>query len=1146
MYKKLFLKNRQKIAWLLSLLLIAPFFAFAQSGITLNIKDVPLKTALETVSSQSNFKFVYTNELNINSYRVTVNSKNESATVLFDKIFKPISISYKIKGNQVVLGITETPQQEQIPQTNKQHFAVNGSVRDNLGASIIGAYVLVKGTKSGASTDVDGNYQINVPQSGVLVFSYMGYKTIETPVNNRSKIDVVMQEDAALLKDVVVTAMGIKKEKKALGYAVQDIKSDEILKNKSSNAINSLSGRIAGVNITQSGGAAGSGANIVIRGGTSLERDNQPLFVVDGLIYDNGTNVAGTSGFDGMLRTTTSNNDRAMDINPEDIESISVLKGPAAAALYGSKAAAGVILITTKKGKSGVVQVNVNSKYSYSWVNRYPAEQNGYNRGEYNSDGSVNTAQIMTSWGEPVKADETLYNNIKDFFNHSKVWDNSVSISGGNDRGTFYLSCSRYDQDGIIPKTGYDKSTFRFNGDQKYGKLSVGINAAYSVSHTRKTLTSDGLFNSGGTGAMVSLYGWPKSENIKKYLNDDGSKYRMFPAEDLSSDIENPYWIVNKDKLNDKTNRFTGSINITYNLSNFINLAYRLGYDSYTTRDRAFIYPGSAVRETFQNGKLSENDDTHEYLSSNLMLNFHKTYGDFDLNLLTGMQAEDTKTNIERRNGWNFVTPGVFSFENIATANKQLQSVHSDKRLMGIYGELRASYKNFAYITATGRNDWSSTLPKDSRSYFYPSISGAFIFTEVLPKVEWLSFGKIRASWAEVGKDTDPYVTNTYLWAPRQDLAGISAGNSWTRGNPNLKPEKTRSWEAGLEMKFFDGRLGIDYTYYRNKSFNQIIVPRLSQATGYIFLSINCGQVTNKGMELSINGTPIAKTDFTWDVTLNLSGNRGTVNGLLKGQTVLYITQVQVGNAKAASFSGGDFMGISGSKWNRSLDGSIVVDKNTGLPVSGSDATLQVGNREPKFQGGLNNSFQWKNWNLSFLLELRVGGDIFNGTDYYMTNMGMSKRSMGRKSITIKGKYVTGKDGNDKNTYSDFITTTYEAGKNYVINGKSLSGESIIRDYYTKILPGETSSYMTKTNWLRLRSVTLSYDFKNLIKNIKFIKGATATISGNNLFLLTNYHGMDPETSAAGSGVEGSSSVGIDYCGVPSTAGMSLGVNLTF
>ena len=1035
-----------------------------------------------------------------------------------------------------------------------QNISVTGTVTDKSGEPLPGVYVLIQGTTTGVSTEMNGKYTITAPANGTLVFTSMGMKDLVLPINNRAMIDVVMEEDAVQLGDVVVTAMGIKKERKALGYSVQELKSDEILKNKSSNVINSLSGKVAGVNITQSGGSAGAGSTIIIRGGTSLERDNQPLFVVDGIIYDNSTPIGGDSGFDGATRTASTNSNRVMDINPEDIENMSILKGPAAAALYGSRAAAGVVIITTKKGQEGNVQVNFSTKFTSNWINRYPEQQDRYVRGYYNNEGRFDDYSTQ-SWGHAIESGQKLYNNIEDFFQNGSVWDNSLSISGGNKNGSFYLSASRYDQTGIVPTTGFDKTTFRFNGEQKFGRLTVGANVAYSISGTDKTLTSAGLYNSGGTGAMVSVYRWARSDDMTHYLNEDGSKYRMFEGrQELADDVENPYWILYKDRLYDKTNRFTGSVNANFKVAEWFDITYRLGYDNYDTYNYSFIAPGSAVRETFQNGKLSDSDYKYEYITSNLMMNFHKTFGDWDLNLLLGQSVEDTKSRTDRRNGYNFITEGVSSFENIATADKVFQSTHSRKRLMGLYGEFRVAYKNIAYLTVTGRNDWSSTLPKENRSYFYPSVSGSFVFTELLPKSDVLSFGKIRASWAKVGKDTDPYVTSTSTWAPREFLGGIGTGNSWERGNVYLKPERTRSYELGLEMRFFNGRLGLDYTYYDNKSIDQIVVPRLSQTTGYILLSTNVGSVRNRGMELALTGTPIAKRNFTWDMTLNLAGNRGRVSDLLTGQDVLYVTDVQVGNAKAASFNTlydengkmtqkGLFMGISGSRWDRDEQGRVIVDATTGMPKSDGVTTYEIGNREPTFTGGFNNSLQYKNWNLSFLFDFRVGGDIYNGTDYFMTVNGMSKRSMDRESITINGVVNTGTS--DAPVYEP-KTTTYKAGEMYNINGAVQSGESLIRSYYNSYLANETAAYITKTNWLRLRSLSLSYDFKNLIKGQNILKGLTVTASGTNLWLWTNYKGMDPETSAAGSGVVGSSSTGIDYCGVPATAGFSLGINLTF
>ena len=1036
-----------------------------------------------------------------------------------------------------------------------QNIRITGKVTDNNNQPLAGVYVLIEGTRTGMSTDFDGNYTINAPGNATLVFSSIGMQTLSVAVNNRSVVNVTMVDDTMMFDDVVVTALGIKKERKALGYAVQDIKSAELMKNKSANVINSLSGKIAGVNVTQGGGAAGTGSTIIIRGGTSLERDNQPVFVVDGVIYDNSTPIGGNTEFEGTSRTSTSNSNRVMDINPEDIENMSVLKGPAAAALYGSRAAAGVVIITTKKGQEGNVQINFGSKFSTNWVNRFPEQQSTYKRGYFEERTGVFNDYTTQSWGEKFGAGDKIYNNIEDFFQNGTQWDNTISVSGGSKTGTFYLSASRFDQKGIIPTTGYDKTTFRFNGDQKYGILTVGANMAYSIANTDKTLTSAGLWGSGGTGTMVSAYRWARSDDMNYYLNPDGSKYRMFAGrQNLEDDIENPYWILNKNSMSDKTNRFNGSLFANIDAAEWLDISYRLGYDNYTTLNNSFVAPGSVMRATYQNGKLSDSDLNYEYLSSNLMFNFNKKVGDFDLGLLLGQTIEETNTLNNMRNAWDFVIDGFYSYDNVPEMRREIRRRETHKRLMGLYGEFRVSYKNIAYLTVTGRNDWTSTLPKDDRSYFYPSVSGSLVFTELLPKSDVLSFGKIRASWAKVGKDTNPYELVTTLWPSLTFLGGLGVGNHWQRGNPYLVPEMTSSFEVGLEARFFNGRFGLDYTYYSNNSSNLISAPRLSQATGYILLSTNVGNIINRGMELSLNVIPIDKRDFRWDMTLNLSGNRGTVKNLLKGQEILYVTDVQVGTAKAASFNTtydengnilqkGVFNAISGTKFNRDSNGNIILDANTGMPTYSTSAAAYVGNRESTFTGGFNNDIRYKNWNFSFLFDIRVGGDIYNGTEGFMTTAGMSKRSENRESITIEGVVSDGSGGYTPKTF------TYQAGQMYNIQTSTgtvpTSGSYLIRNYY-QILENETATYITDTNWLRLRAISLSYDFTSLLKNTRVIKGLSATVSGTNLWLLTNYKGMDPETSVAGSGVIGSGSGGIDYCGVPATAGLSFGINLSF
>ncbi len=1018
---------------------------------------------------------------------------------------------------------------------------ISGTVVDAAGQPVIGATVQLKGSSTNATaTNADGGFVLNVPEGSTLVVSSIGYTTQE--VRAAQGVRIVLAEDAIAVEDVVVTALGIKKDKKTLVYAVQDIKAEELMKNKQTNVVNSMAGKIAGVNITQSSGAAGSGSNIVIRGGTSLERDNQPLFVVDGVIYDNSTSIGGNSGFDGMLATTTANANRVMDINPEDIESMSVLKGPVAAALYGSRAAAGAVVITTKRGQEGHVSVDFSTKYTTNWINRFPEQQSTYKQGEYTADGSINTANVYRSWGEAFGSGDTMYNNMEDFFQNGHSWDNTISVAGGSKNGSFYVSASRFDQTGLIPTTGYDKTTFRVNGEQKFGRLTVGANVAYSQANTDKALTA-GLYDT-GTGAMNSVYRWARNIDMSHYLNEDGSQYRQYAGSvELENDIDNPYWIINKDNLYDRTNRFTGSINAQFKVAEWFNISYRAGIDRYNKYDYTFIAPGSAVGRQYQNGRMSDSDREYEYLSSNLMLNFQKTVKDWDFSLMLGQTAEDTKTRTERRTGYDFVIDGLYSFSNIEQANKKFTSAHSRKRLVGVFGEARVGYKNIAYVTVTGRNDWSSTLPIDSRSYFYPSVGGAFIFSELLDDDSILSFGKLRGSWAKVGKDAPVYALTTQLWDVRTYINGISGyANSWTRGNPYLIPENTESWEVGADLRFFKGRLNVDFTYYDTKSYNNIITPRLSQASGYILLSVNCGTVRNKGIELQLSGTPVKTKDFTWESTLNLAHNEGTVGYLLQGTDILYVTDVQVGNAKAASFAGGQFMGISGSKWLRDDKGNVVLNEvadGVYLPVKDTNkgTTQYIGDREPDLTGGWNNNFTYKNWSLGFLFDFRLGGLIYNGTNYYMTAQGTSKFSEKRDSYTVTGVVQTGTtkvDGKDVPVYSDPETHT-------------VTDRYYVQRYLTDEYLYESANFATKTNWLRLRSVTLSYSApKEWLKKSGFIKGITVTASGNNLWLLTNYKGMDPEVSAAGSGVIGSSSVGIDYCGVPATAGFTFGVSLTF
>lgn len=1032
--------------------------------------------------------------------------------------------------------------------TLAQERTITGTVISQDETPIMGASVVVKGKTTGTQTDGDGKFTITAGSRNVLEISAVGFTAQQIKVGNSSTISITLQKGEGQLQEVVVTALGIKKERKALGYSVTELDSKELMKNKNTNVINSLAGKVPGVNITQFSGAPGAGATITLRGGTSTSetRQNQPLFVVDGIIYDNSTTVTGNTGTDGLSRSNTTYSDRVMDINPEDIESLSVLKGAAAAALYGSRAADGVVLITTKKGTEGKVVVDFNSKISSSWANKLPEVQTKFGPGVYSTNGVLATDGVYSSWGPEIPADSTIHDNIGNFFQHGTIYDNNVNVSGGSKNGSFYLSGSNFKQTGIVPGTDYDKTTFRFNGEQKYGGLTLNANAAYSIANTDRTLTTAGLYGS-GVGSMQALYGWPTTFNIKNYINSDGTQHRIYEGTlALEDDIDNPYWIVNQDNLTSKTNRFTGGINGDFKITNWWDITGRVGYDQYTTNDFTYIAPGSALIPLYQNGRLSKDMVNYTYITTTVMTNFHKTFGDFDTHLMVGTTSEDFNTKSQNLWGYAFSTPGTISFNNMENTNKFFTDATTRRRLVGAYGEAGVSYKDMVYLTATARNDWSSTLiPAPTNSYFYPSVSGSFVFSQLLHANNFLTFGKLRASMAGVGKDANPYSTATRENNPITIGSYIGVGNQYYAGNSKLIPEIQKAWELGGEFRFLNDRIGLDYTYYHSETRNQIAQPRLAQSGGFIFSSLNTGSVINKGMEIALTGKIVSQRNFSWNATLNFSYNRGRLGAFLPGVAYFYPTDAQFGTIKAASIpNGGYFLGMTGQDYFRESDtdgkeipnGRYLIDPTTGLYKINSTNPV-VGNREPDYIGGFQNTLRYKRLTLSFLLDIRIGGDVFNGTEYAMVVNGLSKQTLlnNRQSVTLTG--VNSKTGTD-------TTITYNANESYAIGNTTYSGNNMIQRYWSNYA-ANSYNFITSVNWLKLRSLSLTYDFSGILKNQKVIKGLTATAIGTNLFTWTNYKGMDPEVSAAG-GTGGSGSTGIDYLGVPAVASFTFGVNLKF
>ncbi|HTG57307.1 MAG TPA: SusC/RagA family TonB-linked outer membrane protein, partial [Niabella sp.] len=656
---------------------------------------------------------------------------------------------------------------------------IRGTVTNQEQSPLPGVSVSLAGTKTATATDSDGKFTILASTGDVLEFSAIGYERQTVTIGADNTINVKLVPGAITQEsEVIVTALGIKRERRALGYAVQDIQSEELLKNKDANIINSLNGKIAGVNVTNAGGAPGSGASIVIRGGTSLERNNQPLFVIDGMPMDNSSGQGDNSAFDGSVNLSTTNSNRAMDINPEDIESISVLKGPAAAALYGLRAAAGAVVITTKKGGQGTATVNVNSRYMRNWVNKLPEQQGIYKQGSYYS--GTFTDQTTLSWGDRFANNEAIYDNLGDFFIPANAFDNSFSISGGSKTGNFYLSASNLSQTGVVPTTDFKRNTIRFNGEQKIGRFTFGVNSTFTRSKTQKTLTGSGLWGSSGSGYLESIVAWPRNDNMQNWLNEDGTKRRLLPDLPLDNDVDNPFWIINRNPQTDKNDRLIGTVYTDVKITEWLNATYKLGLDKYNTQYQNLISPGSSVKIAWQNGMLSQTDRSYNYLNSNFMLNAKQTFfNDLDFNLLLGTSSEDFSWKSNSLRAENFTIPTFISINNAEQTNKYFSQNIERKRLVGAYGDLRLSYKNMLFLSATGRNDWTSTLKKEFRSFFYPSLSSSFVFSELIKNKKILSFGKLRASWAQVGKDAPSYQTETYLFGPELTIGG-GYRNSWT------------------------------------------------------------------------------------------------------------------------------------------------------------------------------------------------------------------------------------------------------------------------------------------------------------------------------------------------------------------------------
>lgn len=1020
------------------------------------------------------------------------------------------------------------------PALAQQTRTVTGTVTSAADRTPLpGVNVVVKGGSTGAQTGPDGRFSLQVPEGATLVFSFIGYASQERAVGADSNFDVALAADAKSLNEVVVTAFGIKQERRDVNYAAQQVTSKDIIESRQPNVVNALQGKVAGVQITSAGGAPGEGASIVIRGGSSLDGNNQPLFVIDGLIMDNSSFVESTapgggSGFNGILGRSSASQNRAGDLNPEDIASITVLKGPAASALYGSQAGNGAVIITTKKGQSGRATLSYRTQFSVDEVNRLPKLQDQYKQG----NNGVFDPTVRTSFGPRFAPGETVYDNLGDFFQTGKSWQHYLTMSGGTEKATFLVSASRVDQTGVAPTSAYDKTTVRVSGTAQFSpKLSASASAQYLNSGARVPLQGPGLF--GGTGGyFLSILNWPRNDDARNYLNPDGTRRRLLGAATSANDADNPYFTVYKNPQTNRTNRMVGNAQLAFQATKWLNLSYNIGTDFYNEKDRSVRAVGTS-QPANQNGGVGETNILNRLINANFLATAKHRFGEnVGVTFLYGNTIEARRRETTDNLGLIFQNPDFVSINN--TVNRNTIVTTSERRIIANFARLNLDLFQQLTLEVQARYDASSTLPRPKlnlnygEKYPYGSVAAGWEFTRALglDQNPVLNYGKVRVSRAVVGKDTESYRVDSPL--AQSTYIGGGFRNGFFGSNPILEPERQTGTEIGLDLQFFQNRLGLDVNVYRQVTSKQIIGPRVSQATGFILQYINGGEVENKGLEVALTGQPVKTgTGFTWDVLANFSLNRNKALSLPFPLTEVYQSDAFVIDfARGGAFPGRPLSGISAVDFRRTPSGALLIDAN-GYPVVNTGVFSYVGDRAPRFTTQLTNTFSYKGLSLAFLTDFRKGGYVINGNDWFATRTGLSERTLDRyKQVVFQGE-VLGADGN------------------YSPNTKPAE---LTQSYFTNVLGTTGAGFIEDVSWARLRYVTLTYAVPTSLlgKTSSVIKGLELSVTGRNLVLLTNYSGVDPETSAAGAGVRGGGSTGFDFGGVPGTRGVDMALRVNF
>lgn len=1094
-----------------------------RQNITLTMENAPLGKVMDAIEKQSQYLFL--NDGVDVTLTVNVNVRNATIENTLGQIFASKPINWKIEGVNVYIS-----NRKAVPASER---TLSGVVSDASGLPLPGVAVLVKGTANGTSTDADGKFTFIVDDanlSGTLQFVCLGYSTLELPIGTRRTFNVSMTDDSTILEGTVVTALGIKRSEKALSYNVQKIDSEELLVNKDANFVNSLNGKVAGLVINSSSSGVGGSSKVVMRGEKSISKSSNALYVIDGVPMYTSARDAGT-GFDSRGST-----DPIADINPEDIESMTVLTGAAAAALYGSSAANGAIIVNTKKGHEGKTSLTISSNTEISNPFVLPSFQNRYGTGDLSSS----EGSIIRSWGNKLNSSNYMgYNPRSDYFQTGVTGTESVSLATGNAKNQTYLSAAAVNSKGVVPNNTYNRYNFTFRNTTKFlnDKMTLDVSAGYIIQDDRN-VTNQGTYNN----PLVGAYLFPRGNDwndISMYERWDSTRKiytQYWPVGDAGMTMQNPYWINYRNLRQNKKNRYNLGAGLYYDITDWMTVSGRVKVDNYENKytEKFYASTNTQLTEYSKNGLFTQEETQEKQFYADALLDINKTWNNWSLHANLGASISDIRSDmlslrgpiadgvVDPSEAANL--PNVFNVFALSQSKSVKKQAGWREQTQSVYGSAEIGFKNAYYLTLTGRNDWPSQLAgprSNQKSFFYPSVGASVVLSEIIPNMpRQLEYIKVRSSWASVGVPFGRWIANpVHEWPDK--------GNSWntqtTYPVENLKPERTNSWEAGITLRFLNW-FSLDASYYNTHTKNQTIYPEISTGSGYSEIPIQSGDVKNEGVELSL-GFDKTWGIFGWNSNYTFSTNRNKIVSLVKNVKnpvtgdLLNISSMNMGGLGNAVFilkEGGTLGDLySRQDFVRDSNGKIYVDANGNVATETKtdiNDYIKLGSVLPKANMAWRNDFKLQNFNFGFMISARLGGVVYSRTQAMLDYYGVSEASALARDNG--GVYINGG--------SDLI----DANRWYTAIG---SGDAVPQ-YYT----------YSATN-VRLQEASIGYTFPK--KMLGGLFDLTLQVVGRNLWMIYNKAPYDPETVASSTSNFYS---GLDYFMMPSTRNFGFNVRINF